>query len=301
MGLFSFFKKTDKVGTDSAIDSKELGQTADQAGNANTVETKLSFHPDWHVPQEQKYIFNFLANELQPLKINQLSLAAINIEVDPRTKAWNVKAFVRSSLNQAIQLGEIELLLLDKEDKQIASKSFNFAELGKIPAKSARPWVFTFEKSTVAADEVPEEGWKIAFNLISLRGHQLDLDETWKKQLPEDQQEALKNIVKDLPKLGKNEVNFTGLQAKVHDDKSLVTSIFIRNGNNKAINIEQLPLEIVDANGQLVAKGSFRLDPALSVQPNSTKPWTFIFPEDLVSKEEFDLSRWSARVTQQQK
>lgn len=301
MGLFSFFKKTDKVGKDSAIDSKDLGQNVNQEENSNNVETKLSFHPEWHVPQEQRYIFNFLANELQPLKPNQLSLAAINIEVDPITKAWNVKAFVRSSLEQDIQLGDIELLLLDKNDKQIASKSFNFAELGALPAKSARPWVFTFETSTLttAMEEAPEEGWKIAFNLVSLRGHQLDLDETWKKQLPEDQQQALGNIVRNLPKLGKNEVNFTGLQAKIQDDKSLVTSIFIRNGNNKAINIEQLPLEIVDANGKLVAKGSFRLDPVLTVQPNSTKPWTFIFPEDLVTEGEFDLSRWSARVNQQ--
>jgi len=298
MGLFSFFKKTDKVGTDSAIDSKDLGQDSNPLNQEDQVETKLSFHPEWQVPQEQRYIFNFLANELQPLKPNQLSLAAINIEEDPHSKAWNVKAFVRSSLDKAIELGEIELLVLDKDDNQIASKSFNFAELGSIPAKSARPWVFTFEKSTVLTEEVPEEGWKLAFNLISLRGHQLELDETWKKQLPKEQQEALANIVKGLPKLGKNEVNFTGLQAKITDDKSLVTSLFIRNGNDKAINIEQLPLEIVDANGKLVAKGSFNLNPALTVQPNSTKPWTFIFPEELVSKEEFDLSRWSARVTQ---
>lgn len=298
MGLFSFFKKTDKVGADSAIDSKDLGQNGKQGENANNVETKLSFHPDWHVPQEQRYIFNFLANDLQPLKPNQLSLAAINIEVDPNTKAWNVKAFVRSSLEQAIQLGEIELLLIDKNDQQIGAKSFNFAELGALPGKSARPWVFTFEKSTLSVEEVPEDGWKIAFNLVSLRGHQLDLDETWKTQLPQDQQEALVKIVEKLPKLGKNEVNFTGLQAKIQDDKSLVASIFIRNGNNKAINIEQLPLEIVDAEGKLVAKGAFRLDPVISVQPNSTKPWTFIFPEELVSEGEFDMSRWSARVTQ---
>ncbi|WP_404427541.1 accessory Sec system S-layer assembly protein [Ureibacillus chungkukjangi] len=298
MGLFSFFKKTDKVGADSAIDSKDLGQNGKQGADANNVETKLSFHPDWHVPQEQRYIFNFLANDLQPLKPNQLSLAAINIEVDPNTKAWNVKAFVRSSLEQSIQLGEIELLLLDKNDQQIGAKSFNFAELGALPGKSARPWVFTFEKGTLSAEEVPEDGWKIAFNLVSLRGHQLDLDETWKTQLPQDQQEALVKIVEKLPKLGKNEVNFTGLQAKIQDDKSLVASIFIRNGNNKAINIEQLPLEIVDAEGKLVAKGAFRLDPVISVQPNSTKPWTFIFPEELVSEGEFDMSRWSARVTQ---
>lgn len=299
MGLFSFFKKTDKVGKDSAIDSKELVTGSDKGTKSGKeVVTKLSFHPEWNVPQEQQYVFNFLANELEPLKPNQLSLAAINIEEDERNGAWHVKAFFRSSLSQPIELADIELILLDKDDQRLASKIFNFKELGKIPAESARPWVFTFEKSAIEAEEIPEEGWKIAFNLVSLRGHQLDLDESWKKQLPKDQQELLAKIVKDLPKLGKNEVNFTGLQAKLQDDQSLHASVFIRNGNLKAINLEQLPLEILDANGKQVAKGAFKLDPILTVQPNSTKPWTFIFPAELVDAENADFSRWTARVVQ---
>lgn len=298
MSVFSFFKKTDKVGKENVVDSKELnlGQATD-ASNRDVV-TKLSYHPEWQVPQEQQYIFSFLANELEPLKPNQLSLSAIAIEDDSRSGAWNVKAFFRSSLPQAIELGEIELFILDKDDKRLAAKTFNFKELGAIPAESARPWVFTFEKNFVEADEVPEDGWKIAFNLISLRGHQLDLDETWKNQLPQEQQEMLAKVIKDMPKLGNSEVNFTGLQVKLQDDKSLHVSIFIRNGNDKAINLEQLPLEIIDANGKQVAKGSFKLDPTLTVQPNSTKPWTFIFPSELVDAEDADLSRWTARVTQ---
>ncbi|MCP1143720.1 accessory Sec system S-layer assembly protein [Lysinibacillus endophyticus] len=299
MGIFDFFKKTDKVGKDSAIDSKELLKGSEnKKTSTKEVVTKLSFHPDWNVPQEQQYVFRFLANELEPLKPNQLSLAAISIEEEARNGAWHVKAFFRSSLSQPIELGDIELILLDKDDKRLASKQFNFKDLGTIPAESARPWVFTFDKNSIEAEEVPEDGWKIAFNLISLRGHQLDLDETWKKQLPKEQQELLEKVVKDLPKLGKTEVNFTGLQVNLRDDKSLHASIFIRNGNDKAINLEQLPLEIIDANGKRVAKGSFKLDPILTVQPNSTKPWTFIFPAELVDAENADFSRWTARVVQ---
>ena len=298
MGLFSFFKKSDTVGKDSAVDSKEIVQGKTQLSTKSQVKTKLSFHPDWNVPQEQQYVFNFLANDLQPLKPNQLSLAAINIEEDKKSGAWNVKAFFRSSLSQPIELGEIELLLLDKEGNRIGAKSFNFKDLGVIPPNSARPWVFEFDKASVEAEEVPEEGWTIAFNLISLRGHQLDLDETWKKQLPKEQQEKLAEIIKGLPKLGKTEVNFTGLQVRLNDDQSLHASIFIRNGNDKSINLEQLPLEIIDANGKRIAKGSFKMDPVLTVQPNSTKPWTFIFPAELVEAEGADLSRWTARVPQ---
>lgn len=299
MGLFSFFKKTDKVGKENVIESNELIHDAQNTEPSDReVTTKLSYHPEWEVPKEQQYIFNFLANELEPLKPNQLSLSAINIDEDIRTGAWNVKAFFRSSLPQAIELGDIELLVLDKDDNRLAAKQFNFKELGTIPAESARPWVFTFERTSITNDELPEDGWKIAFNLISLRDHQLDLDDTWKQQLPKEQQELLAQAIQQLPKLGKNEVNFTGLQAKIQDDNSLHVSIFIRNGNEKAINLEQLPLEIIDANGKQIANGSFKMDPVLTVQANSTKPWTFIFPAELVTTENADLSNWTPRVTQ---
>ena len=300
MGLFSFFKKSDKLGQENTIDSKDLLENikVENPDDDRDVETKLSFHPDWDVPQEQKYIFNFLANELEPLKPNQLSLSSISIDPDPRTGKWLVRAFFRSSLAEEIELGEIELFIMDKNDELVATKRFDFKALGTIPAESARPWVFEFEKSTIKVDEIPEEGWKLAFNLVSLREHQLELDPTWEKQLPDAQKEELAKIVKTLPKLGETEVNFTGLQAKFANNGSLNVSIFIRNGHSKAINLEQLPLEIIDARGKQIAKGSFNMDPVLTVQPNSTKPWTFIFPPQLVNPKGADLSRWTARVTQ---
>lgn len=298
MGLFDFFKKTDKVGVDSAVDSTQLvGETEDIADN-DTVVTKLSYHPQWNVPQEQRYVFSFLANELVPLKPNQLSLAAIDIDEDGENGDWYVRAFFRSSIPQSIELGEIGLLVLDQDNKRLASKTFDFKEVGTLPPESARPWVFKFEKNNVEVDELPGEGWKIAFNLNSIKDHALDLDETWKKQLPQEQQEMLVKIVEALPELGKTEVNFTGLQAKLRDDNSLNVSIFIRNGNDRAINLEQLPLEIIDANGKRVAKGSFTLEPPLTVHAHTTKPWTFLFPKELVDAENADLSRWTAKVPQ---
>ncbi len=299
MGLFSFFKKSDKVVQENTINSTELlGKDSSNHGDNRDVVTKLSFHPDWDVPQEQKYIFNFLANELEPLKPNQLSLSSISVDEDPRSGNWLVRAFFRSSLPEAIELGEIELFIMDKNDELVASKKFDFKALGTIPAESTRPWVFEFEKSTIKVDEVPEEGWKIAFNLVSLREHQLELDPTWEEQLPAAQKEELAKIVKTLPKLGETEVNFTGLQAKFANNGSLNVSIFIRNGHSKAINLEQLPIEIIDAKGKQIAKGSFKMEPVLTVQPNSTKPWTFIFPSQLVNPKGADLSRWTARVTE---
>lgn len=124
MGLFSFFKKSDKLGQENTIDSKDLLENikVENTDDDRDVETKLSFHPDWDVPQEQKYIFNFLANELEPLKPNQLSLSSISIDPDPRTGKWLVRAFFRSSLAEEIELGEIELFIMDKNDELVATK-----------------------------------------------------------------------------------------------------------------------------------------------------------------------------------
>ncbi|MEG0448463.1 MAG: accessory Sec system S-layer assembly protein [Lysinibacillus sp.] len=300
MSLFSFFKKSDTVGKENVVDSKDLvkNTTPNNQNPNRDVKTKLSFHPEWNVPQEQQYIFNFLANDLDPLKPNQLSLSSISIEEDAKNSSWQVRAFFRSSLPQAIELGEIELFIFDKNDELLAAKTFDFKALGTIPAESARPWVFEFGKSSLKTEEVPEDGWKIAFNLVSLRGHQLELEPSWEEQLPAAQKEELAKIVKSLPKLGETEVNFTGLQAQLTDDGGLNVSIFIRNGYNKSINLEQLPFEIIDANNKQIAKGSFKMDPILTVQANSTKPWTFLFPAELVDAEDADLSRWTARLTQ---
>ena len=116
------------------------------------VETTLSLHPEWNVPQEQEYVFRFLANELEPLKPNQISLSGIDIDVEPANGSWLVKAFFRSSLDQQISVGAVELMLLDEEGKTLASEEFDLKELGDIPARSARPWVFVFTKDNIFAE-----------------------------------------------------------------------------------------------------------------------------------------------------
>ena len=49
-------------------------------------------------------------------------------------------------LEQSISVGSVELMLLDAEGEMLASQEFDLNELGDIPGKSARPWVFVFTK-----------------------------------------------------------------------------------------------------------------------------------------------------------
>lgn len=299
MGLFSFFNKTKKTGTDSTVESNELIIGDSTEATEELVETSLSYHPSWDVPQEQQYVFSFLSNELQPLKPNQISLSGIDIDVNEQSGEWLVKAFFRSSLSKPMTMDNAELLILDQGNQIIASKEFDLSVLGELPPNSARPWVFSFNKESIKSHEIPHEGWKIAFNVQSLIPHQLDLHESWEVALTEEQKAALQNIVKDLPKLNAHEINFVGFQVAPQSEGNLAVSLFIRNGNKQHINLEQLPLELLDAQGQTVARGSFKLD-KLEVKANTSKPWTFIFPSQMVSKESPDLSRWTVKVIQEQ-
>lgn len=299
MNLFSFFKKAEKTGTESTIDSKEIVDGVQASNEDSDIETTLSFHPEWNIPQEQEYVFRFLSNELEPLKPNQISLSGIDIDVDPANGSWLVKAFFRSSLDQQISVGEVELMLLDEEGNTLASDEFDLKELGDLPARSARPWIFVFTKDNVFAETPPKENWKLAFNVQSMVPHKLELEQAWEDGLSEEQKDGLAKVVEGLPKLKPREVNISGFQVKEQEDGGIAASVFIRNGHSKQINIEKLPLELIDATGDLVATGSFSLAP-LSVKANTTKPWTFIYPKEMIQKETPDLSRWTVRVPEQQ-
>lgn len=298
MRMFSFFKrnkkeKIEKQGTDSVIPAKDL-LDEEAAVEEQEVYTELSIHPSMTVPQETQYVLRFLNNELPSLKPNQVSLAGIELRAEEDQLI--VSAFVRNSVNKGIRLAESAILLLGPNGEHLARKVFNLAELGEIPAKSSRPWHFNFHLSDVLSADIPAEGWKLAFEIKA--PHRLDLDQSWESALPEEEKQRLAQMVESVGAPKEGEVNFLGLQARKNDDGGLSVTILVRNGNNKNIQLHQLPLQVEDASGATVAKGGFALD-NFEVKANTSKPWTFIFPKELVLAEEPDLSRWKVQIVEQ--
>ena len=72
-------------------------------------------------------------------------------------------------------------------------------------------------------------------------------------------------------------MNFSGFQAKPQENGKLAISLFIRNGHSQHITLDQLPLEVTDATGDLVARGSFTLD-SLEVKANTSKALDVYLP-----------------------
>lgn len=300
--MVSFFKKkkTDeikKTGKEASISSKELIQGTDESIDPNEdVETALSIHPSWNLPKEKEYVLRFLNNELPPLKPNQISLSGI--EINLVKNGLEVTAFVRNSLNKGIKIGKVPLLLLDKDKKPIARHEFDLNVLGELPARSSRPWAFLFPKESILVESFSRKDWTLNFELKPK--HRLDLHESWEKSLPEEQKQKLQAVFEKITPPRAGEVNFMGFQASRNEQGDLTVSLFIRNGSNKDITIEKLPLAVKDATREVVATGGFTLKD-FTVKAHTTKPWTFHFPASLVKKQDIDLSRWSVEVIQNNK
>lgn len=295
--MLSFFKKKNGEnpkleGNESVVSSKDFLNEESANQTEDEIMTSLSLHPSWNLQKEDLYAFQFLNMECPPLKPNQLSLSGISM--NKAGEDLQITAFVRNSLEKAIKLEETTLVLLGTTDEVLGRKAFHLADLGEIPGKSSRPWNFIFTKKDLFTTDLPSEGWKLAFQINpSSRKHSLDLADSWEQSLASAEKDKLRELVEKMPPPKQGEVNFLGLQANVTETGDLHVTMLVRNGSEKNLNLEQLPLQVEDANGDIIAKGGFKLE-EFQVKANTSKPWTFIFPKSLVLKENADLSKWKA-------
>ncbi|MFD0050283.1 accessory Sec system S-layer assembly protein [Actinomycetes bacterium NPDC127524] len=253
------------------------------------TDTSLYFHPDWELSASEQYVYRFRHQQLEALKPNQLSITGLNMaELDGDIM---VVAFLRNTLPKTVNFEEVDLLLIDKDGKAFAKKQFEMDDIGEMPPMSCMPWRFLFLKEDRVSEEIPEDGWKIAFQLKQPQKEALELDSTWENQISAEQRKYLEEMVTNLPKLNTGEINLMGIEATMKDDGTLACVVLIRNGNDKNIKLETIPLVVEDADGDIVCQGGFTLE-NFEVKANTSKPWTFIFPAALITKPQPNFERW---------
>lgn len=267
----------------------DLHEKHDKQVSVDEVKTSLSFHPDWDLSPQERYVYQFYHQQLPALKPNQISISGMKlIEYN---EGFVVVAFLRNTLSKPVRFEQIDLLLLNEDGQPIAKRRFEMDTFGELPPFTARPWRFLFEAEDKLVDQIPQEGWKIAFELKQKPKHALELEKSWETALSEQQKTHLRNLVEHLPPLAAGEINFMGIEAKIDENKNVVITLLIRNGSDKNIRLEQIPLVVEDASGDVICKGVFHLE-NFEVKANTSKPWSFVFPPSLLLKEAIDLSKW---------
>ncbi|WP_010095213.1 accessory Sec system S-layer assembly protein [Ornithinibacillus scapharcae] len=287
--MFSFKKGKGSKNDPNAIDASEVLSSPGDVTSDEELETTLSIPDGWNVTDEERYVFAFHNSQAPKLNINQISIYGMEFSklADGRILTTGL---IRSTVTQSIKFGPTTILLLDGDKELIAKKEFDLSKLDSIPPNAARPWKFVFNKEDIVKEvnAQPEE-WLLAFEIK--QKHVLDLDESWEKSIAEDVKTTLAQIVENAAPLKPGEVNFMGINAQRNENNDLVVTLLIRNGAEKGIALQQLPLGVKDASGEEITRGAFKLDD-LTIKANTSKPWTFIFPANSITKEEIDLSRW---------
>ncbi|MFT4414445.1 accessory Sec system S-layer assembly protein [Fredinandcohnia humi] len=289
MGLFT--KKTQPQEEEATIEQETV--------DTDDVKTNLVFHPDWNVSTSEKYVYQFHHQKLEPLKPNQISISGVKL--DEFEDGFVITAFFRNTLAKAIRLEIVDLLVLDEEGNALARKTFEMDILGEIPSMGCIPWRLLFStEDKLVETAIANEKWTIAFELKQKvkKPMVLELEDSWKENLPAEQITKLEELVAKLPPLQDGEVNFMGISVSHTENEQLAVTVLIRNASDKNITLEQLPLKVEDANNVVVAQGSFTLD-KLEVKASTSKPWTFLFPKETQSDVQPDFSKWRVYIPQQ--
>lgn len=282
------FSKSKKSKKSEAVSANDYLKSNPTHESDEWLETELSVPEDWRMSNEDRYVYAFHNNQSPKLKVNQISI--YGMELNKIDNGYEAAGLIRNTVQQTIQFQPTVILLLGSNQEVIAKKEFDLSKLGTIPPNGARPWKFQFTKDDVLKDvEEPLKEWSLAFELK--QEHQLDLEESWKKSIAEETKLKLQDIVANATPLKPGEVNFMGLSAKRNEKGDLAVTILIRNGADKNITLEQVPLGVKDASQEEVARGGFKLED-FTVKANTSKPWTFIFPKSMIKKEDIDLSKW---------
>lgn len=314
--MFSFLKSWRKndagqtTGTQETVKEESL-LSASAAGLSTPLdaepvkesqekETLLSLHPSWEqeIDTQQKYALMFMANDLPKIQVGNVALAGMHLV--PHEEGVEVTAFVRNGLPRPIRFEKMNLLILIGDNELFARQEFDLSQMGEIPPFSARPWGFVFKRECFLKKDVMLLNWKLAFELAQKKlvlPQQLELEESWIKALNETQKNSLIELARNLPPLQPNEVNVQSVQLTRDSEGSLRALLLIRNGSEQTLSFEKLPLALYDAAEEIVAKGLFEVG-GLTVNPQTSKPWLFIFPTESIERPDADLTRWKISVIQ---
>lgn len=273
---------------------------ANQPKLNNRLKTILEFSDHWNMDQQERYIYQYYHNKLKGLDPDQINIHGVNLH--KTGEGFIMTAIIRHSLQKKLNLQDIRLVVRDTEGKELARKDFNMELFGVLNSLRARPWLFEFESDTLL---VPEEEItdKMEFEVVfemqePVRSEfYLQLDANWSEQLSDEQQEDLQKTLDALEPIQMETISVSAFNLAAQED-GVHVSVLIRNTFTTVVTLENLPLQLFDAKGDLVAQLGFPLA-QFDLNPNYGRPVSLFFPKDVFKKEDPDWSDWKIEVTPQ--
>ncbi|MFJ8064795.1 SLAP domain-containing protein [Psychrobacillus sp. NPDC096426] len=271
-----------------------------QAKPTNRLKTMLEFSDKWDLDQQDRYVFQYFHNKLKGLEPNQVNIHGV--ELLKAEDGFIMTAIIRHSLQKALNIQDIRLVVRDTEGKELARKDFNMEYFGVLNSLRARAWVFDFDKDSllVSEDEIQDKmEFEVVFEIQepAVSRFELQLDDNWSNGLTEEQRSSLSTTLSSLDSIKQDEISVSAFNLEVVED-GVSVYVFVRNSFNNDITISNLPLQLFDAAGDLIAQLGFPLE-QFTVQPTHARPISLHFPETVFKKAAPDWTSWTIKLTSQ--
>ncbi|KOA20594.1 hypothetical protein CLHOM_07360 [Clostridium homopropionicum DSM 5847] len=230
-------------------------------------------------------------DELPPVLEGDINIATTYI-FDMEDK-FEAGIYIRNGLDKPVNLELVPLNIIDKENNIVATKVFNFKELGLVPPMSARPWKLYFEKEIVKVETLNKDDFQIVFDMNIQARETVDIEiENIPENINSGEKQKYMDFLNRLPAIAANEFSISTYNLSKDQEGNLEIILLIRNGNINEASLEKLPIKIITENGQDVVEGVFDLQgQAIKVSPRKAVLHRFIFPSNSLLIEEFDISK----------
>lgn len=256
------------------------------------IDVKLSLTPEMEVVMsevQKEYLEEEMSESIPQIERGQINVSGVYAYKDG--DKLEVKFYIVNGLDQELNFEKVPFKIITSSGEEIAYQVFNLKDMGNIPPCSARPGKVYFNQGNVFTDEIKHDDWKLVFdeNIKALTYADIEV-ENFPEDMTEKDKNAFNEFLRNIPKVekGQFEINvFTMLQYKNGD--ILLTLVF-RNGVDKEVSIEKLPLTLKDENEETIFSAAYSLED-FKVSPEKAKILSVIVKKDILLKEEVDLAK----------
>ncbi|MER2006266.1 MAG: SLAP domain-containing protein [Psychrobacillus sp.] len=271
-----------------------------QPKTSNRLKTLLEFSENWELDQQERYVFQYYHNKLKGLDPNQINIHGVALHKN--NDGFIMTAIIRHSLQKKLNLQDIRLVVRNLDGKELARKDFNMEYFGVLNSLRARPWIFEFDSESllVSDDEIKDKmEFEVLFEIQepAVSDFSLQLDENWSNGLSEEQVSSLETSLAGMEPVTQNEISVSAFNLE-EAEESVNVFVIVRNAFEEEITISNLPLQLFDASGDLVAQLGFPLEQFV-VGSRQARPISLSFPKNVFKKESPDFTNWNIQLTQQ--
>lgn len=228
-------------------------------------------------------------NSKFPLKDNVLNIID-NYMINKENKL-EVGVFIRNTFAESITLEQLTVLLKDQEESIISTNKINFKKM-VIPSMCGVPFTITFDlPNYFIYDE--NRRYVVSFlgeSLEAFSGVHTRLDVS-QLEIPFDEEKQLQEYIENLSTLHKDQIALDLFKA-TKSDIGVTLKILIRNGYNKEVSIDRLPVTIENFNEIPVCKCVFgSKNGIIKVEPGKAKVFTLTIDKSKMLNPIFDLDK----------